>query len=308
MIDMAELRRLRSFLAVAEERNFTRAAQRLLVAQPALSRQIRQLEKEIGVPLFERTTHSVELTEAGRFLHERAEALCADEDRMWRDFQAFATGDHSTLTFGYSAATGYGTAPELLAAFAADHPGITVETRLLSTPELLAQVADGSLDAALVRCPPPTPELVRTRVRFEPQGVLLPRDHRLADRDAVPIGELAGERVLLHPRDDNPGHYDAVTALFTRAGLAAQLLIRSISFDAQHTPVIDGQAVSIMGESVVRSLPAALVWRPLRPAAAIEIHLLTRGRRSRPPVARLLHTASHHAHTAGWLRAVSDPA
>lgn len=306
MLAVVELRRLHAFLAVAEERNFTRAAERLLIAQPALSRQIRQLEKEVGVRLFDRTTHSVALTEAGRFLRERAEALVADEERMWRDLQAFATGGHSTLTFGYSAATGYGTAPELLAALATAHPEIKVDTRLLSTVQLLAQVADGTLDAALVRCPPPTPDLVRTRVRLEPQGVLLSRDHRLADRAEVHISELSGERVLLHPREENPGHYDAVTALFTRAGLTPDLLIRAISFDAEHTPVADGVAVSVMGESVLRSLPAALVWRPLRPAAAIEIHLLTRGRRARPPVALLLRTAAEHAHAAGWLRAAGS--
>lgn len=298
---MAELRRLRYFLAVAEERNFTRAAARLLIAQPALSRQIRELEKDLGVKLLDRTTQHVEPTEAGRMVMERGRALVDDEDRLWRDVRGFAAGSQGTLTFGYSASTGYETAPALLERLAETHPGITVTTKLLPTAELLAAVGDGILDAGLLRCPPPTPQLVRTLVRLEPQGVLMHPEHPLATREEVAPAALADETVLLHPREDNPGHYDAITAVFERAGITPEIRPRRL-FDAGHTPVAQGRAVTIVGASTLPGLPAGLVWRPLAPSETIEIHLLTRGRAPRPALAHLLRAASAVTREHGWLR------
>ncbi|WP_239081424.1 LysR family transcriptional regulator [Streptomyces sp. SID9727] len=299
---MSDLRRLRYFLAVAGERNFTRAAERLHIAQPALSRQIRELERELGVRLLDRTTHSVEPTEAGRLLMERGAALCEEADRLWRDVRGFAGGETGTLVFGYSMSTSYGTAPAILAALADRLPGITADTRLLSTAEILSGVADGTLDAGLVRCPPPTPELVRTLVRLEPQGVLMSAAHRLASRPAVDPAELSAETLLIHPRAANPGHYDAITALLAEAGATPELLVRSLAFDAGHTPVARGDAISVVGDSAAPSLPAGLVWRPLTGGAAIELHLLTRGRGGRQVTARLLRVAGEVARDGGWLR------
>src|SRR5204863_10011371 len=108
---VSDLRRLRSFLAVARERSFTRAAEQLHIAQPALSRQIRQLEQELGVRLLDRTTQYVEPTEAGHLLMERGAALCEEADRLRRDLRGFAGGQRGTLTIGYSAGISYETAP-----------------------------------------------------------------------------------------------------------------------------------------------------------------------------------------------------
>src|SRR3954451_15068172 len=113
-----DLRRLGYFVAVAEDRNFTRAAERLHVAQPALSRQIRQLETELGVELLERTTHAVELTEAGALLLERAPALLAQADELWQDIGRLASGERGSLTLAYGSSAGYETAPRLLGVLA----------------------------------------------------------------------------------------------------------------------------------------------------------------------------------------------
>ncbi|MGR7000603.1 LysR family transcriptional regulator [Yinghuangia aomiensis] len=298
---MTDLRRLRYFLAVAEERSFTRAAARLLVAQPALSRQVRELEKELGVTLLERTTQYVEPTEAGQLLMERGRELTAQADRLWRDVRGFAAGAQGALAFGYSASTGYETAPAILERLAEAHPGITVTTKLLSTAEIVTGVADGTLDAGLLRCPPPTPQLVRTLVRLEPQGVLMHEDHPLAAQEEVKAAALADETILLHPREANPGHYDAIVAILDRTGIDPTLRLRRV-FDAAHTPVAQGQAVSIVGASAVSGMPAALVWRPIAPVEAIEIHVLSRGSGPRPAVAHLLRAIAETTRERGWLR------
>lgn len=298
---MTDLRRLRYFLAVAEERSFTRAATRLLIAQPALSRQIRELEKDLGVKLLERTTQYVEPTEAGRLLMERGRELTAQADRLWREIRGFAAGAQGSLSFGYSASTGYETAPTLLERLAETHPGITVTTRLLSSTEIVAGVADGTLDAGLLRCPPPTPQLVRTLVRLEPQGVLMHEEHPLAAREAVPAAALADQTILLHPREANPDHYDAIIAILDRVGVEPKLQLRRV-FDVAHTPVARGQAVSFVGVSAVPGMPAGLVWRPIAPVEAIEIRLLTRGGTPHPAVSHLLRAAAEAAREHRWLR------
>ena len=120
---MPELRRLRYFVAVATERNFTRAAERLHVAQPALSRQVRLLERELGVQLLRRTTREVTLTDAGRHLLERAPALLSATDDLWRSVRSFAAGEQGSVTLGYGTSAGYETAPSCSRRSRAGCPG-----------------------------------------------------------------------------------------------------------------------------------------------------------------------------------------
>ena len=104
---MTDLRRLQYFVAVAQERNFTRAAEHLHVAQPALSRQVRLLEQELGVELLHRTTHEFELTEAGQFLFERGPALLAAAEELWRSVRSYGTGERGEVVVAYGASSSY---------------------------------------------------------------------------------------------------------------------------------------------------------------------------------------------------------
>ena len=228
---MEDLRRLRYFLAVAGERNFTRAAERLHLAQPALSRQVRMLEKELGVELLHRTTHTFELTEAGQFLFERGPALLNAADELWRGVSGFAAGEAGSVLVGYGASAGYETAPRLLQALAERHPGLSVATRVMPAPAIAAGVGDGSLDAGLVRCPPTAPGLEAHVVRHETQGLLVRRDHPLAAAGSASVTDLRDQTLLLHPRDANPGHYDAVVELCEGHGFEPRILLRNLSFD-----------------------------------------------------------------------------
>src|SRR3954468_12014159 len=261
-----DLRRLGYFVAVAEERNFTRAAERLHVAQPALSRQVRLLEEELGVELLRRTTHEVELTAAGALLLERGSALLGDADALWRGVRRLAAGELGTIRLAYGASSGYETAPKLLTALAERLPELVVETQVLATPAILAGVAGGSLDAGIVRCAPAGEVL-----RREPQGVLVHPDHPLAASEAIGVDELRDELILIHPRAENPGHYDALLSLL---GFTPRLLERRVTFDLGLTPVAEGRGVMIAG---VSAQSPGLVWRPLAPEATLDVHLLADG-------------------------------
>jgi DNA-binding transcriptional LysR family regulator len=296
-----ELRRLRYFVAVATERNFTRAAERLHVAQPALSRQVRLLERELGVELLRRTTHEVTLTDAGRFLLERAPGVLGATDDLWRAVRAFGAGEQGAVVIGYGASAGYETAPRLLEALAATLPKLELSARLMATAEILDAVGDGAIDAGLVRCPPARAGLEAHVVRRERQGILLRRDHPLAEGAPVRLAELGDVPLLLHPREANPGHYDAVLALCHSAGLEPRVLERSAQLDLAQTPVVDGRAMAIVGTSSRTVIPPQLTWVALEPPAFLDVALVARDRDRSPALDRVLAAAHEAAAGLGWL-------
>jgi DNA-binding transcriptional LysR family regulator len=299
---VTDLRRLHYFLTVAQERNFTRAAERLHIAQPALSRQVRRLEQELGVELLYRTTHEFELTEAGRYLLERGPALLGASEELWRSVRSFGSGERGALIVAYGPSVSYETAPKLLTALAARCPEIALSTDVRPTAEVLAAVAAGSVDVGLVRCPPRTSELETWTIRLEPLGVLMLRRHPLAAESSVDLADLADETLLMHRREKNPGHYDALLALCRQRDVEPRIQLRALSFDPAQTPLVCGEAVTITGESSQVGLPTELVWLPIRPPAQLEVGLVAR-RYGRPPALdSLLEAATPVAAELGWLR------
>lgn len=298
---VTDLRRLQYFVAVARERNFTRAAERLHVAQPALSRQVRLLEQELGVELLHRTTHEFELTEAGQLLLERGPGLLSAADELWRSVRTYGTGERGTVVVAYGASASYETGPRLLQALTQRHPGITITTAIKSVGEIVAGVSDGSIDVGLVRCPPQTPGLETRPIRHERQVLLLRRDHRLASRLAVSLDELSEESLLLHPREANPGHYDAVLGLFRDRGSAPRVRLRTLTFDLRYSPIVQEDAVAIVGESTTSELPSELCCRSLSPPASLEVSLLARRHNRSPAVDRMLDAAAAIADELGWI-------
>jgi DNA-binding transcriptional LysR family regulator len=299
---VTDLRRLQYFVAVARERNFTRAAERLHIAQPALSRQVRLLERELGVELLHRTTHEFELTEAGEFLLERGPDLLSAADELWRSVRRYGTGERGGVTVAYGASASYETAPRLLRALAESHPGITMTTAVKSVDEIVAGLRNGSVDLGLVRCAPEVTGLAARRVRMERQGVLLRRDHPLASSSELGVADLAGETVLLHPREGNPGHFDAVLGLFREHAVEPRVQLRALSFDLAYTPVLQGGVIAIIGESSVSiGLPDELRWLPLSPPVSFEVSLLARSHNRSPAVDRMLDAATGIADALGWI-------
>jgi DNA-binding transcriptional LysR family regulator len=298
---VTDLRRLQYFLAVARERNFTRAAERLHVAQPALSRQVKLLEQELGVDLLHRTTHAFELTEAGEFLLERGPAVLGAADDLWRSVRSYGTGGRGTVRVAYGASSSYETAPRLLHALAERHPEITITTDVRSVEEIVAGLSGGSVDVGLVRCPPDSAALERRTIRLEQQGVLLRRDHPLASRTELDLADLRDEVLALHPRAANPGHYDAVMTLCNEQGFEPRVLVRSLTFDLAYSPVTRGEAVALVGASSNVGLPAELCWLPLSPPVTLDVSLLARRHNRSPAVSRFLEAAAEVSDELGWM-------
>ncbi|MFD6364768.1 LysR family transcriptional regulator [Streptomyces roseolus] len=298
-----DARLLRYFLAVAEERNFTRAAERLHIAQSALSAQIRLLESRLGVRLLTRTTRTVDLTEAGRAALERGPAALEALEEVWEAARRAGRGERGLLRLAYSATTGYGTVPQLVEALAERYPEIRVSAEMTRTPAIAQAVREGRADAGVVRASPPV-DGVRTRLlREAAQGLLVSEDHPLAGAASARLADAAAYPVLVHAREANPTAYDALVGMFVRAGLRAELVERPMAFDPTQRLLRDGQAVGLVPETSRDGLADWLRWVPLEDAPPQRIHLTLPDGPLAPVAARFEEAALALAAAEGWLPA-----
>jgi DNA-binding transcriptional LysR family regulator len=258
-----ELRHLRYFLAVAEELNFSRAAERLHIAQPALSAQIRALETQLGCELFHRTTRKVELTSAGQLLLPDARELVERADRAAAKLVAAARGQQGLLRIGFVAHAAGEISTEIYRRFGVDYPGIEVELVEARTLEgSQAAVAQQETDAAFVWLPILHDELDSEPVAFERKLVAMHPEHTLASQRAVAAEELVDEP-LVAPWD----HYSPETvarwlAPFRRARKPIDPFAESL--DECMNFVVRGLAVYCVPESVERFYGRPdVVFRPL---------------------------------------------
>lgn len=220
-----KLDRLRYFVAVAEEGHFGRAAERLHVSQPALSQQVRSLEDELGVTLFDRAGRRHSLSAAGRELLRDARAVLALGQRAGERARQAADGAVGRLSIGYTSDYNEGPLPAALARFHAAHPQVAVESRLGTSLELAEAVRDRLLDVAFLVPPMSAPvgEIALhplPPVRF---GAVLPRSHRFAGRGRIELARLAEERFVLPPVVAWTGFYWQLARLFEEAGFQPDL-------------------------------------------------------------------------------------
>ncbi|GAA2568037.1 MULTISPECIES: LysR family transcriptional regulator [Streptomyces] len=195
-----DTRLLRYFVAVAEEGTLTHAAERLFVSQPALTKQIKQLEIRLGVRLFTRSRTSMTLTEPGRTLAERVPALLAAWDRALRETESAADRAARVLRVGFMASAANEATPPIIAEFTRRRPDWRVDMRQATWSDPSAGLADGDVDVALLRLPFPGQDALRTATLFtEPRWVALPEGHPLAARDVVLFQDLWDEPFVAAP-------------------------------------------------------------------------------------------------------------
>ena len=280
-----ELRHLRYFVAVAETLHFGRAAERLHIAQPPLSQQIRRLERELGVQLLDRNSRRVALSEAGRAFLVEARRTLAQAERAAQAARS-AHREAGVLTIGYMESAELAIFPRVLPAFRRRHPLVKVALDILPPHEQFTRLRDGRLHIGFVRLPASARGLTITPVHREPFVVVLPAHHPLARRRTIALPALRDERLVVFPRRHAPGYYDRVMDICRGADLKPVLVEESDKLHTMLSLVAMNRGIALLPRCVTAAARRGTVCRPLRPPAPeTELGLVYSPARTSPLVA-----------------------
>jgi DNA-binding transcriptional LysR family regulator len=294
-----ELRHLRYFVAVAEERSFTRAAERLWIAQPGLSQQIRGLERELGVMLFERLSRGVELTDAGELFLPKAHRAIAAADEALATGRAAGAGLAGHLRIGISTHARWDLAPLLLESFRAQRPGVELSVVEAQCGTLVRDVRDSRLDVAVILGPVTLPLVESAPLWDGPVAVALSRRHAMADKERITAADLDGHVVAVSGDRGGVSYDRLVDGLLTSFGVRFDLLHAGYG-PAMLAPVRSGAAVALTTGGVDGR--GDVVLRPLEPAATFRFDVAWRSGDVPPALEGFLETARSTAATAGHSR------
>ena len=298
---MPELRHLRYFLAVADELNFTRAAERVGVSQQVLSSQIRQLEDELGVQLFDRSTHHVALTDAGRPLVQRGREALAAVEGLWEEARLRAGGAEGVLRLGFARSGLYDTTPRLIEAMREAHPQVEIVGIELASPDLPRAARDGRADVVMVHWVQSARGLFSRELRRVRHGIVVRADDPLSGLDAVALSGLADRPLLVPGPELAPARRAAIVEACLDAGFEPDLVAPGIPFDPAFRDVASGRGVAIAPETAQASLPPELCWLPLDGGVLDLIATLAWDpARSSPAREQFLEVAKQVSAREGW--------
>ncbi|ODP35257.1 LysR family transcriptional regulator [Pandoraea sp. ISTKB] len=308
-----DLRQFRYFVAVAEERHFGRAAQRLSMTQPPLSQQIRALEASLGAPLFVRTNRSVELTAVGRQLLPEVRRILADADALPALAQGLAHGEVGTLSLGFVSTADYGILPPLLRQFGERYPRVRLQLLEATSDVQVEALMDGRIDAGLFIPPVPARyanELSYLPIIREPLMLALPAGRGSAQGGAdtdtshsgpgapVSLADFADEPLVIFPRRVAPAFYDIIMGCYAALGLTPRVGQEAIQMQTIVSLVSAGMGVALVPQSLCHLRRTGVTYRALRETSAlIETGLLWRTAEVTPVLEGFLETARGVAHT-----------
>ena len=291
-----ELRHLRYFIAVAEELHFGRAAERLNIAQPPLSRQIRDLEREVGTPLFERIPRGVDLTPAGRAFLPEARQTLSQAERAQRTAQRAARGEIGRLRVGFvEAATYRGILPDVLGFFRIHLPDIGISLLEMDPIEQAEAFRDGRIDLGILHSLPADADrwLLAEPVYADALVAAIPGTHDLAGRTRVSLANLGGESFVLFPRYAAPGLYDAIIASCRSAGFSPRIVQEAEGWHTLAGLVGAGVGVAFVPQSFTNFARPGVVYLPVR-GLSVNVEMSTVWKRGdKSPVRERFVTTLH---------------
>lgn len=282
-----ELRHLRCFVAVAEELHFSRAAQRLHIAQSAVSQQVRRLERELGVELLLRNKRRVRLTHVGRAFLEESRRTLEQADRAVDTARRAARGQVGQLAVGFFGPATYGVLPEILGTYRERFPDVELTLHEWTTSKQVEELRAGRIQVGFLRGPIRDEGLVVEHVlRGEPVVVALPEGHRLAARDTVQLEMLADEPFIMVPRDKEPTGHDEYVSICRPAGFSPKVVQEAHHVHTAVALVASGVGVCLVPASVQNLRRPGAVYRPLGdPSAELDTDIV-RQRHEPSPVLR----------------------
>jgi DNA-binding transcriptional LysR family regulator len=281
---VVELRHLRYFVAVARERNFTRAAEILHIAQPPLSRQVQQLEDELGIALIERGSRPLRLSEAGRLFYEQAVQVLERVEEMKALVGRLHDSDRSRFSIGFVASTLYAKLPEVIRTYRAARPNVEIRLVELTSVEQIAALKEGRIDVGFGRIPLDDPALERRLLRNEKLIAAVPAGHTLLARPG-PLGlaNLATAPLIVYPKAPRPSFADQVLALFREAGLKPPAVQEVKELQTALGLVAAAMGVCLVPASIETLRRDNVAYRPLDAVQAVSPIIMSNRKGDRSP-------------------------
>lgn len=287
---MFDFSQLRCFAAVAEELHFGRAAARLNMTQPPLSRQIQVLERVLDVQLLERTSRTVRLTAAGRSFLLEAQRILRLAETATHVTRQVAAGRAGVLKFGFTAASAYDFLPRLVTALRRALPDVTLALREMVSKDQIEELLAGRIDAALVRPPVTHPDLIAVRALAEPLVVALPAGNPLALRDGLTPADLGREPLIGYAPNEARYFHDLVLGLLAEAEIQPPMVQQLTQIHSILALVRAALGIALVPAAAERLRFEGVVFRPLALPAPRPVELLLAWRRDAdaPLIARLV--------------------
>ena len=285
-----ELRQLRYFVAVARERNFTRAAEKLRIAQPPLSRQVQQLERELGAVLIERGSRPVRLTAAGRLLYEHATQVLERVEELQAMTKRLHDAERPHFSIGFVGSTLYGYLPEVIRGYRAARPLTELTLLEMTTLEQIAALKEGRIDVGFGRIPLDDARIERTLLRNERLCAALPASHALLQhKGPLHLADLADEPLVVYPKSPRPSYADQVLALYRDQALRPRVVYEVRELQTALGLVAAETGICLVPASVERLRRDNVVYRALDEASAVSpILMSTRKGEKSPDIALIL--------------------
>ena len=283
-----DLRHLNYFLILAEELHFGRAAERLHISQPPLTRMIKQIENDLGVMLFERTKRTVILTSAGMELLRDAKQMVLQMETVKKRLTIHGKGETGTLKIGYVGAVMHGELPMLLSAFAKIFPHINLQFEEQPNHSLLHGLNNGTLDVAFVRTWLHPQGLQEKLILKEPFVAVVPAKHRLGMKNKIAVKDLKNETFITFTRECGPTIFDSFLAICSHAGFTPHIVHHASQLNSVLRLVESGFGISLLPGNIELGYKLKLKFIPLENVReTVPLIMITRKENSNPALNHL---------------------